>query len=166
MENDPKIEDIEKDLEKREPLLVELHQDEKEAEDALEKKQWKKAEAAIGRQEARLATALKDSPKDLMLLNCKGNAHKNKAALYRNSGIRGDADKELENAEKTYKNVLSRQKRDPSALNGLGGVSVLRGDLDGAKKYVDEAIRVAPNYKGAKRERDRIDRLKKRPPMR
>lgn len=161
-ENDPNIEDIESDLEKREPLLVEFHKHEKEAREAIEKKQWKKAKEAIDQQEARLDAALKNSPNDLMLLNFKGNAHKNKAAIYRNSELQGDADKELENAEKAFKNVLNRQKTDPSALKGMSGVSVARGDLGNAKKYVDEAIRVAPNFGAAKRERDLINRLEKK----
>jgi tetratricopeptide (TPR) repeat protein len=94
-----------------------------------------------------------------MLLNFKGNAHKNKAVVYRTSGIRGDADKELENAEKAFKKVLDDQKTDPSALKGMGDVSLARGDLRSARKYVDEAIRVEPNFRAAKRERDRINRL-------
>ena len=163
-ENDPNIEDIEKDLEKREPLLVELHQHEEEALDALEKKQWDKAEAAISRQEDRLALVLKDSPNDLMLLNFQGNTHRNKAVLYRQSGKRGDADKELERAERSFKHVLDREKTDPSALKGMAGTSILRGDLGKAKRYVDEAIKIAPNYGAAKRERDLIKRLEKQPP--
>lgn len=163
-ENDPNIEDIESDLEKRDPLLVELHKHEQKVQAAIEKKQWKKAKQAISQQQARVAAALKDSPQDLMLLNFKGNAHKNKAVIYRTLGIRGDADKELQNAEKVFKKVLDRQKDDPSALKGMGGVSLARGDLGSAKKYVDEAIRVAPNFGAAKRERDLINRLKKQKP--
>ncbi len=107
---------------------------------------------------------MQDSPNDLMLLNFQGNAHRNKAVAYRQSGKRGDADKELEKAERSYKRVLDREKTDPSALKGLGGTSLLRGDLDKAKRYVDEAIRIAPNYGAAKRERDAIERLEKQRP--
>ncbi len=140
-QNDPNIEDIQSDLEQREPLLVELHKQEKKVQEAIEQKQWKQAEEAINQQEVRLAAALKDAPQDLMLLNFKGNAHKKKAELYRASDLRGDADQELKNAEKTFQKVLGRQKTDPSALKGMSGVALDRGDLSSAKKYVDEAIR-------------------------
>ncbi|MFW6171214.1 MAG: DUF1353 domain-containing protein [Planctomycetota bacterium] len=163
-ENNPNIEDIESDLEKREPLLGELYKHEQKAQSAIQKKQWKKAKKAISQQQARLAAALKDSPQDLMLLNFKGNAHKNKAVIYRTSDIRGDADKELHNAEKAFNKVLDDQKADPVALKGMGGVSFARGDLRSAKKYMDDAIRVAPNFGAAKHERDLINRLEKRKP--
>lgn len=145
-QNDPTVEEIEKDIERREPLLLSLVELENAILYALEAGDKARADALLRGEEALLVKELEKSPNDLMLLNFKGYWHKNQAQLYWND----KKDEELRKAEQTFEDVIESEPRDPSALNGLGSVWALRGDLDRAEQYVRKALAIAPNYQAAK----------------
>jgi len=163
-QNDPTVEEIEADMGRREPLLLDLHELETGVLTALEDGNATKADELLRHEETLLTKELNKSPDDLMLLNFKGYYHKNRAMLYRHSNIDDKADAELSNSEQAFSAVIKRESKDPSALNGLGSVSILRGDLDRADQYVRKAIAVAPNYQAAKHDLQLIGKLRKSPP--
>jgi Flp pilus assembly protein TadD len=69
---------------------------------------------------------------------------------------------QLNEAEMAFKLVLSVDSEDPGALNGLGSVYILRGNLDLAESYVRRALEILPDYEAAKQDLALIERLKAR----
>lgn len=162
--NDPTVEEIEADIERRGPLLLDLYKLESEILTALQYGDTTKAHALLQGEEALLSKELDRSPDDLMLLNFKGYWHKNRAMLYRTSGIENKARDELNISERTFHAVIENEKADPAALNGLGSVAILRGDLDRGELFIKEALRYAPNYEAAKHDLELIERLRESQP--
>lgn len=159
-ENNPTIEEIEADFERREPLLLELHDRDMAISAALSEGDLSRAKELLGDQEKLLKRELYDSPDDLMLINFQGYWHKNSAMLYRDSGMKDDAADALRDSEEAFSTVLRAEPVEPSALNGLGRVSILRGDLDRAEEYVLKALTVAPRYQAAVNDLKSIERLR------
>jgi tetratricopeptide (TPR) repeat protein len=150
--NNPTVEEIEQDIDRREPLLHDLYKLETAILTILgdRKLNTKKLDALLRDEEAVLAQALAKLPADFMVLNFKGYWHKNRAILYDESKRDAEKNKELIDSERTFKSVIARAPEDPSALNGLGSVSIMRGDLDDAEKHILKALAIAPNYQEAK----------------
>jgi len=78
-----------------------------------------------------------------MILNLAGY-HKKNAYLIRHwdevQQCRSPQDRALAEAEKYFFSALAIQPDDPSALNGLGSILILRGDLDAAEFFVRRAL--------------------------
>jgi tetratricopeptide (TPR) repeat protein len=161
-QNNPTVEEIEQDIDRREPLLHDLYKLETAIVTVLadRKLDTKKLGALLRDEEAVLAKALAKLPADLMVLNFKGYWHKNRAILYDESRRDDETNQELIDSERTFKAIIARAPEDPSALNGLGSVSIMRGDLDGAEKYIVRALAIAPNYQEAKHDLQLIKRLR------
>lgn len=158
--NKPTIEEIEADIERREPVLRKLHEFETEILAALQGNNKEKARALLREEETLLTSELGRSPADSMLLNFKGYWHKNRAILFRMSNSGNTANEELSKSERTFKAILETQPEDPSALNGLGSVSILSRDLDRAEIYVKKALAIAPDYQEAKHDLQLIRKLR------
>ena len=167
-ENNPTVEDIEADVDRREPLLEDLYKLETAILAALgddtKKVDKKKVRALLRDEETLLTRALDKSPADSMLLNFKGYWHKNRAILYLMSNSVDKVNDELSDSERTFKAIIESEPTDPSALNGLGSVSILRGDLDRGEKYIVKALAIAPNYQAAQHDLQLIKRLRESKP--
>jgi hypothetical protein len=159
-ESHPTVEEIEADIDRRKPLLRDLYELETATLAALQARDANRARALLQKEETILSKALEKSPADSMLLNFRGYWHKNRAILYRELKSHDKANDELRDSERTFKAVIEKDPADPSALNGLGSVSILRGDLDRGEKYVTKALAIEPNYEAAKHDLQLIKRLR------
>lgn len=159
-QRNPTINDIMTDMDRREPLLRDLYNRETAILDAIEKNNMETARVLIREEEAVLQKELEKSPNDPMLLNFKGYLHKNRAILFRISKDETTANEELNNSERTFKAVTERDQNDPSALNGLGSVSILRGNLLRGEEFVEKALKIAPTYEAAKHDLQLIKKLR------
>jgi hypothetical protein len=147
---DPSPDEIVRDTERREVLLAQLCQLEYQGLFALENGDCAEATRLFEQEEALLKQPLAESPDDLMLLDLQGYLHKDKAMLIRYCKRTGSFDEELGNAERVFRSVIKTDANDPSALNGLGSVSILRGDFEAAETYIHLALEIAPDYEAAK----------------
>jgi hypothetical protein len=80
---------------------------------------------------------------DPMILNLAGYHKKNAYMIKHWAAIqdrRAPQDELLEEAERFFYSALSIQPNDPSALNGLGSVLMLRRDLDAAEFFIRRAL--------------------------
>jgi tetratricopeptide (TPR) repeat protein len=127
----------------------------------------KEAAAFQARLDGALATALQSYAKDAMVLNLAGY-HKKNAYMIRHwdaiQAGQAPADPSLAEAEKSFFEALSIRPDDPSALNGLGSVLILRRDLDAAEFFVRRALDRAKDehlpYAAAEHDLQLIQRLK------
>ena len=159
-QNDPTIEAIEADLERREPVLIKFVNYESNISDALQAGDTRNVEALLGEEEQFLKKELAKLPRDTMLINFKGRLHKNRSKLYRKLNLENKVNIELINSEKAFKDVIKKDPKDPSALKGLGNISFLRNDLESSKEYLNKAIEIAPKYEEAIRD---LNFIKERP---
>jgi tetratricopeptide (TPR) repeat protein len=140
----PDIAAIAADTRQREQEIAGIAAAQFEALAAIDAHDPEKAEASLRAADTAIAAGLAKSPDDLMYLNLLGYQHKNWAIL------RPQARKqELEQANRLFAKVNRRDPRDPSALNGLGSVAVLRNELDLAERYVRQALALNPDYDAA-----------------
>jgi tetratricopeptide (TPR) repeat protein len=88
-------------------------------------------------------TALREQPKDHYILALAGYDKKNQYMIRHWAEVQaGQAPKDplLDEAAEFFFRALSIQPDDPSALNGLGSVFILRRDLDAAAFYIKRAL--------------------------
>lgn len=115
-----------------------------------------------------LTPAIREHPQDPTILNLAGYHQKN-AYLIRHwhEAQQGQSpqDHALAAAEKLFFAALAVRPNDPSALNGLGSILLLRGDLDAAEFFVRRALIQAKeerrSYDAAEDDLQLIQRLKK-----
>lgn len=86
-----------------------------------------------------MRAALRHYPKNPMVLALAGYHEKNEFMVEREQGNQPD-DHRLAEAERYFLDALSVRPDDPSALNGIGSILILRGELDAAEFYVQRAI--------------------------
>lgn len=156
------LEEIETWMDKREPTIVEVSNLETEGIAALNAGDVAKAEEKFQKSDAVLTKALDVEPEDTMFLSLKGYHHKNLAAEYSKLDMREKRDKELTKADNAFKKVIARQPKNPSALNGMGSVEILRNNLEQGEKYKRDALKVAPALPSAKRDLQRIETMRNR----
>jgi tetratricopeptide (TPR) repeat protein len=154
--NQPTVAQLEAEIERREPVLRRLNTLENGITAAVQRKKTDEGQELVQQEESLLNEELAKSPDDVMLLNFKGDLHKNRAELYRISSRTSEANSELSRSEEMFHAVLKAEPKDPSALSGLGSVAALRHDREGAEKYLERAIAVAPSYEPAKIELQRL----------
>ena len=130
--------------------------------EALRENRLAEADIALQRAESLLEDALDRSPNNTTLLNLKGYLHKNWAIQYQRLSMKNQFEEHLNDAERTFKLTLSIERKDPGALNGLGSVNILRGNLDLAEDYVRRALDILPDYKAAQHDLKLIERLKEK----
>lgn len=119
------------------------------------------AERAFREAEGQIRAGLRESPKDLTLLNQQGYLYKNQAMVCLRSGRQDEAKDLLTQAENSFRRILDIDQKDPSALNGFGSVYFLRGDLDRAETYIRKALEIAPHYQAAQDDLKLIQRLRR-----
>ena len=153
---------VKTDPEPSQPLSVQIMSLQSIGLEALKKGQIAKADAALQKAERLISDALLESPKDLMLLNLKGYLFKNWAITYRSLSMDNKAVEQIDDAEKIFRIVLSIDADNASALNGLGSVYFMRGNLDRAEEYVRKALAINPNYKAAQHDLELIQRQRQR----
>lgn len=115
-----------------------------------------------------LTPAMQEHPQDPTILNLAGYHQKN-AYLIRHwhevQQGQSPQDHALAAAEKLFFAALAVRPNDPSALNGLGSILMLRGDLDAAEFFVRRALIQAKerrqSYQAAEDDLRLIQRLKK-----
>jgi hypothetical protein len=147
-------------LDADQPLSVQIANLESTGLAALQEGDMAKADASLEKAEELLSDALDQAPDDTMLLNLKGYLHKNWAIAYRRLEMDNRANEHLDNAEKTFRIILTIDAEDPGALNGMGSVYIMRGDLDLAEEYVRQALAIRPDYPAAQNDLELIQRLK------
>jgi len=141
---DPSLGDIEADVAQREPAVMEIYRLQYAALGAMGRGDRSGAKAKLQEAEGSLSAGLERSPEDLMFLNLKGYQHKNWAMLQPDK-----RQEELNKAERLFNRVTAAEPRDASALNGLGSVAFLRGDLDQAERFIRQALELVPDYQAA-----------------
>lgn len=151
---------IEDWMEKRGPTIVAINDLETKAMRQMANADIPAAEQTLASAQETLDEAATKFPDDLMLQNLKGYHHKNVAILFRNAKLPQQRDAELQKAEKAFQNVIAVRSDDASALNGMGSVNILRGNLDVAEEFVDKALKIDPHYPEAKHDRALIDKIK------
>lgn len=160
VKTDPTIEEIEADIEKRANVLFILHELEIAILSALRDEDLTRANALLGEEEIVLEREFEKSPDDIMLLNFKGYWHKNRAIVYRSSASADKVEDELRDSAQAFNTVIECEPEEPGALNGLGSVSILRGDLDRAEQYIRKALSIAPTYEAAQHDLKLIEELR------
>lgn len=108
-----------------------------------------------------LQRAEEQSPRDVALLELRGYMWKNWALISRKLQRNDDTERYLENAARTFKQVLNRRPTD-AAYNGLGSVYIMQGDLESAEREIRNALRLNPNYAAAKHDLELVQRLRNR----
>lgn len=154
------VEQMEADVERRERVLRRLNKFDIDISNAMRGPDRAHAEGLLRRQEDLLKSELEKSPDDSMLLNFKGDLHKNWAKVYGMSNRTSEVNAELISSERMYEAALKIEPKDPSALSGLGGVAILRGDLSRAENYSRRALEIAPSLHGAKRDLEKVRELR------
>ncbi len=66
--------------------------------------------------------------------------------------------KKTDIAEKMYKELLTRNKQDVRVLNNLASINYENNKLEEAKKYVDECLKLHPDYEIALKNLERIEK--------
>ncbi len=97
---------------------------------------------------AKAYVALADDPTALGIDNQLGYIYKDFAQRFRGRDPQRMA-KNLSAAEIQFKKVLGVEPNDPGALNGMGSVLAVKGQLEEAMDYIERAIEVRPRYPAA-----------------
>ena len=118
--------------------------------------------------DAKVQTGLKQKPDDAELLNLAAYHKKNAFQIKHWNELQSRSypkDKLLDEAEILFYKSLSIDPDNPGAVNGLGSVLALRGDIDAAEFFVRRAIDLSKKqgieYGYAKEDLATIQRLKK-----
>lgn len=153
--DEPSLADIEAYVAQREAEITTIYRLQATALEAMEERDYRGAEAKLVEADTPLAERLRRSPDDLMFLNLQGYQHKNWALLRP-----AQKDEQLDEAERLFERVLAVEPRDASALNGLGSVAILRGDLNRAEGLILRALELEPDYRAAQHDLDLVRSLR------
>lgn len=157
--NERSAAEIEVWMEKRQPTILAINDLETQAMKFMNNGDLPAAVETLASAEKTLDEASTKLPDDLMVQNLRGYHHKNLAILYQKAERPLKKEAELEKAENAFQKVISTRPSDASALNGMGSVSILRGELDAAKDFVDQALKIDPTYPEARHDRALIDKI-------
>lgn len=161
---DPSISEIEAHFNSREPVLVELYQLESGVLSALKGNDSATAQRLLDRQDIVIRRELGKSPSDPMLQIFDGYMHKNKADLLRRDNLNDRVHEELIKSERIFVKIIEDEPENPSALVGLGTVSVLQGDLSRGEQYVRRALSISPAFETARQDLRQIEELRVQEP--
>jgi hypothetical protein len=107
------------------------------------------AESNIARTLDLLDPMLPSYPNDWYLQNVRAYTFKNYAMVMRNRGNADEFRRALEEADGMFKTIREQKPDDAGAWNGLGSVSLLKGEPERALVYIDRALEILPNYDAA-----------------
>jgi tetratricopeptide (TPR) repeat protein len=148
-------------------LFMDLYNGQEKVLNALGAGRLKDAKIEQKNLDAKVEEGLKEKPNDEELLNLAAY-HKKNAFQIRHwnelQSRRYPKDKLLDEAETLFYKSLAIEPDNPGAINGLGSVLALRGDIDAAEFFVRRAIDLAKKqgieYGYAKEDLATIQRLK------
>jgi len=152
----PDLAQIEADVERREVDVVHVHGLQMAALRAVQDGDLQLALDRLSEAEATIDDGLASAPDDLMFRNLRAYQHKNWAI------IRPDqADDRLGLAEEMFRGIIDEDPLEPSALNGLGSVELMRGNTPGARSLIERALEIEPDYAAARHDLDQVEALER-----
>ncbi len=151
----PSVKEIEANIAQRERVIMQISRLQYEGIEAIETRDFIGAKAKLQEAESLISVGLARSPDDLMFLNLQGYQHKNWAMIQPDK-----RQEELNKAELIFNEIIAIEPRDPSALNGLGSVEILRGDLDQAEHFIRQALEQEPEYQAAKHDLELVYKIR------
>jgi tetratricopeptide (TPR) repeat protein len=98
-------------------------------------------------------------PNDYELQNFRAYSFKNYAMVSRDLGREDDFKSALGESERMFEAIRQQKPRDASAWNGLGSIALLRNDPKTALQYIDQALKIQPDYDLARQDRDTALRM-------
>jgi tetratricopeptide (TPR) repeat protein len=143
-QEEPSVEAIEEHVAQREREIAKIVNLQYAAIEAMDEGDLGAADARLREADSPIVAGLERSADDLMFLSLKGYQHKNWAMLQPDK-----MQEELDKAERLFNRVIALEPDDPSALNGLGSVAILRDDLDRAEECIRKALILEPDYEAA-----------------
>lgn len=96
-----------------------------------------------------LDRALPLYPEDPTLKATRGYTFKNEAVALLRLGRYQEAKAALDQGESIFRTMIIELPRDASAWNGLGSIEAVRENYQKAHEYVDEALKISPDYPDA-----------------
>ena len=95
-------------------------------------------------------------PQDPNLKVTRGYLFKNEAMALLSLGRYDESESALNSGESIFRTMLDERPRDAGAWNGLGSIEAARGNYEKAHEYVDEALKILPDYPAAQQDHERI----------
>jgi hypothetical protein len=95
-------------------------------------------------------------PQDAELQLTRGYCNKNIAMALQRLKRGEEADRALDEADRTFRTAARERPDDAGAWNGMGSVAALRGQLKQALRHVDKALKLAPDYPAALQDRKQL----------
>jgi tetratricopeptide (TPR) repeat protein len=95
-------------------------------------------------------------PQDPTMKVTRGYLFKNEAMALLRLRRHQEAEDALDQGEAIFRTMIGEQSNDAGAWNGLGSIEAVRGNLEKAHEYVDEALKILPNYPAAQQDHAQI----------
>jgi tetratricopeptide (TPR) repeat protein len=95
-------------------------------------------------------------PQDPNLKVTRGYLYKNEAMALIGLERYDESESALNNGESIFRTMLEERPRDAGAWNGLGSIEAVRGNYKNAHEYVDEALKILPDYPAAQQDHELI----------
>ena len=95
-------------------------------------------------------------PQDPNLKVARGYLYKNEAMALIRLGRYDESELALNKGESIFRTMLDERPRDAGAWNGLGSIEAVRGNYEKAHEYVDEALKILPDYPAAQQDHELI----------
>jgi len=95
-------------------------------------------------------------PKDSNLKLTRGYLHKNEAMALIRLRRYDESESALNKGESIFRTILDERPLDAGAWNGLGSIEAVRGNYEKAHEYVDEALKILPDYPAAQQDHELI----------
>ncbi|MHC4153581.1 MAG: toll/interleukin-1 receptor domain-containing protein [Planctomycetota bacterium] len=95
-------------------------------------------------------------PQDPDLKVTRGYLFKNEAMALLRLKRYQEAEDALGQGEAIFRTMIDERERDAGAWNGLGSIEAVRGNFEKAHEYVDEALKILPDYSAALQDHEQI----------
>jgi tetratricopeptide (TPR) repeat protein len=95
-------------------------------------------------------------PQDPVLKVTRGYLYKNEAMALTRLGRDEESAAALTKGETVFRTMLDERPQDAGAWNGLGSIEGVRGNYEKAHEYIDEALRILPDYPAAQHDHQLI----------
>lgn len=95
-------------------------------------------------------------PQDPDLKVTRGYLFKNEAMALVRLGRYQEAEAALNQGEAIFRTMIDEQPRDAGAWNGLGSIEAVQGNFEKAHEYIDEALKILPDYQAAIHDHEQI----------
>ena len=95
-------------------------------------------------------------PQDPDLKVTRGYLFKNEAMALSRLGRYDESEAALNEGELIFRTMIDERPRDAGAWNGLGSIEAVRGNFEKAHEYIDEALKILPDYPAAIQDHEQI----------